>query len=51
MLLLPIYSFIVKIGCAFMTGAIIGFERQCKLRNAGLRTNTRSEERRVGKEC
>ena len=30
---------LAKIGCAFVTGSLIGIERQFKQRNAGLRTN------------
>lgn len=32
-------DFLLKIGCAFITGTLIGVERQFKQRNAGLRTN------------
>lgn len=32
-------NYLVRIGCAFLMGALIGVERQYRQRNAGLRTN------------
>lgn len=32
-------NYLVRIGCAFLMGALIGIERQYRQRNAGLRTN------------
>lgn len=37
--MLQFSDFLLKIGCAFLTGALIGIERQYRQRNAGLRTN------------
>ncbi len=35
-----IIEYILRIGTAFFLGGVIGFERQWKQKNAGLRTNT-----------
>lgn len=32
-------NYLMRIGCAFLTGTLIGLERQYRQRNAGLRTN------------
>src|SRR5690554_1617415 len=37
---IAIPEYILRIGAAFLLGAIIGFERQWRQKNAGLRTNT-----------
>ncbi|MCS6807998.1 MAG: MgtC/SapB family protein [Bacteroidota bacterium] len=33
-------EFVLRLGCAFVLGAAVGFERQWRQRSAGLRTNT-----------
>ncbi len=33
------YDYLLRMGCAFLVGSLIGLERQCRQRNAGLRTN------------
>lgn len=32
-------TYLARIGCAFLTGTLVGLERQARQRNAGLRTN------------
>lgn len=32
-------DYMLRMGCAFLTGTLIGIERQCRQRSAGLRTN------------